>query len=250
VKQIYLACIAALAALIVFGCGGGGPGGGTGGNLTNIRVEAVLASNPSIIKDPLNIQVGEQIQFQVVGYDEDGKRVVLSSSAWQSGDTTGQAGTLTSGGLFTATASSAGTKYSVSGFAAGQRRFSQYEVKPVQAEVTGRVVDSTSFTGVGGVTIRFYNNVGAQVGSSTTAFDGTFRASVPASATRFHLDPTTIPIAYYNNYTYSGLRYASTIATCTAPLPALANGVTTALAGDVSVPRSSGPPPPPPNGCT
>ena len=54
------------------------------------RAEAVLANNPGQIVDPKNIQVGETVQFQVVGYNTvTFARTVLGSSLWTTTDTTG-----------------------------------------------------------------------------------------------------------------------------------------------------------------
>jgi hypothetical protein len=239
-------------ALLIFGCGGGGSSGGNGGGtgtLNDIRVESVFAADPGTIVDPLNIQVGDTIRFQVVGYDDNDNRVILNASNWRTTDAARQAGQLTQAGVLTATASSNGTRYTVSANAAGAVRSRQYEVRPSQARVRGRVVDATSGLGIDNIQVRFYNDAGTVVGSVRTAFDGTFLASVPLAATRFHLDPQTVPNAYYNSYSFAGLRYAPTIGTCTAPLPPLSMGLTTNLPANISLPRASGPPPPPPTGC-
>ena len=64
-------------ALAVVGCGGGGSGGGGGvGPFSLVRVES-----PS--KDPLNILPGENVQFELAGYEVgSGTRVVLTATSW------------------------------------------------------------------------------------------------------------------------------------------------------------------------
>ncbi len=122
---------------------------------------------------------------------------------------------------------------------------------PGQATLTGRVlIESTTF-GVGGIVLRFYNVSGVQVGTVTTDTCGYFVATIPSNATRFHVDPASINGSlYYRQFTYGAKRYAATISTCTAPLPALLDNSVIALpSGSILLPSTVGPPPPPPNGC-
>jgi hypothetical protein len=55
---------------------------------------------------------------------------------------------------------------------------------------------------------------------------------------------------YVRQFFYNPKDYSTLISGCTAPLPALTNGVTTNLLSDiVFYQNSGGPPPPPPSGC-
>jgi len=257
-KNYVIGFIAAvfILAIALGGCGGGGGGTSTTttstGGLSNIRAEAALAGAPDQPIDPLNIQAGDVVVFQVVGYDSNRQRHVLTSSAWTTNDNGNAAGTLASDGTFTATTPS-NTVFTATGSSGGKQYQEGYRVKPVQALVTGRVVDSNGF-GASHVAIVFYNAAGSEVSRAIVQFDGTFRASVPTTATQFNLDPNTMPKAfYYRSFVYQTKRYTTLDKTCSAPLLALTNGATTPI-GTLTVDAVSSngilnPPPPPPDGC-
>jgi len=118
------------------------------------------------------------------------------------------------------------------------------------ATVTGSVRLENSATGVGSVIVAFYNNSGAELGRVTTGTDGRFTAVIPVSARRFHVISSSLTPNYYAQYTYGALRYSSLLGGCTAPLPTLSAGTTTALPTSIFVNPASDPPPPPPNGCS
>lgn len=119
------------------------------------------------------------------------------------------------------------------------------------ATVTGRVVSDTTAIGVAGVQVRFFNVGGGLVGTVTTDSCGYFVAVMPSTATRFHLNQASINATFfYRQYDYFGKSYAATISTCTAPLPALADGTVSPLPGNIRLKATSQPPPAPPTGCT
>jgi hypothetical protein len=118
------------------------------------------------------------------------------------------------------------------------------------ATVTGSVRLDGSVTGVPNVIIAFYSAAGAELGRVTTGADGRFNATIPASARRFHVISSSLLPAYHAQFTYANLRYAASIATCSAPLPTLTAGSTIALPSSIFVNQSTEPPPPPPNGCS
>lgn len=237
------------------GCGGGGGGSSSDGGSTGatIRAEAALAASPSTPIDPVNIQVGETIAFQVVSYDASNVRTILSSTGWTTNDNGNQAGILQTDGTFSATTSSGVTIYTATGTANAKTYSLGYRVKPVQAQVTGTVMDSNGLTAAG-VKVVFYNAAGVESSRVTTQYNGTFRASVPATATMFNFDTASLPTSrYFRSFTFQAKRYSALIKSCSAPLPALTNGTTTAL-GIITVDASHtngvlNPPPPPPNGC-
>lgn len=117
------------------------------------------------------------------------------------------------------------------------------------ATITGSVRLDGTVTGVPGVIVAFFNASGAELGRVTTGADGRFTATVPASARRFHLISTSLQPAHYPQFTYANLRYSALIINCSAALPSLTAGSTTALPTSIFVNSSSEPPPPPPNGC-
>jgi hypothetical protein len=265
-KKFYLPIFVALFVLAI-ACGGVGCGGGggssttttsttstTSGALNPIRAEAALASDLSQVIDPTNIQAGESIQFEVAGYDPiTHARQVLSSGAWTTSDNGHVSGNLTADGLLSASAPSGSSTFTATGVAGGNSYPVGYKVKPVQALVTGRLVD-TNGAAASQVTVIFYNAVGVEVGRVKSVYNGNFRASVPTTAKMFNLDPTTLPKQfYYKSYSFNGLRYTPLEATCTATLPALANATTTSI-GTITIDASNtngepNPPPPPPDGC-
>ncbi len=116
--------------------------------------------------------------------------------------------------------------------------------------VTGQVHREGTTTGVPNIVVAFYNSAGSELGRATTGADGRFSASVPVAAVRFHLIPNSLTPIYYAQYTYVGLRYTALVLSCSAPLPVLSAGNTTALPGGIDVNLASDPPPPPPNGCS
>ncbi|MCC7433324.1 MAG: hypothetical protein IT363_01470 [Methanoregulaceae archaeon] len=118
------------------------------------------------------------------------------------------------------------------------------------ATVTGRVVQDGTQSGIAGIVVAFYNSTGSEVARVTTGADGRFSRLVPTSARRFHLIPTSIPNAYYKQYSYAGTRYTPLVSSCSVPLPTLNAGQTYAMPVSVMIPSAAEPPPPPPNGCS
>src|SRR5689334_14223341 len=105
------------------GCGGGGGGSSTDTTTTtlgNIRAEAALAGAPDQPIDPLNIQAGDTVVFQVVGYDTNRQRHVLTSSNWTTNDNGNAAGPLASDGTLTATMPS-NTVFTATGTSGGKQ---------------------------------------------------------------------------------------------------------------------------------
>ena len=252
-----------LAILFGQGCGGGGGGSstttttsttsGTNG-LSNIRAEAALSATPDSPIDPLNIQAGDAVNFEVAGYDKNSVRHILASTNWTTSDNGNQSGQLLADGSFTATASSGVVIYTATGTAQGKQYQVSYRVKPFQAIVTGSIMDNNGAPAQN-ISIEFFNVGGAVVSSARSQFDGSFRASVPTTAKTFNLDKTTIsPQLYYQSFSYQSVRYTTLISTCNASLPALTNGTTTSI-GLVTLDATMtgqivNPPPPPPDGCS
>lgn len=259
-KANLLALFAFLALVLVIGCGGGGGGGGNGGgnggnggSFDQIILEAVLASNPNTFVDPANIQVGDIVQFQVAGYDN-GVRTVLAAGPFATTDATNAVGTLSSTGLFTATASS-NQQFTASTSAGGANRTRNYLVKPTQALVSGTVVDSNGRP-VFDALVRIINGSNLIIATGRTGVDGRFRISTPATGESINIDPVSLSATtYYNSFILSSKRYTTLDVVCSAPLPPLGIGSTVGagtlivdtvrnIGGGINVP------PPPPDGCS
>ena len=214
--------------------GGGGGGGGTGGG------------GVSITLTPATGTVGHNGNFPLAA-------VVTGSSnpdvTWSA-----TAGTLNITGVGQATwiAPAADVTATVTATSVADPTKSDSSSVTSQAglaTVTGRVVRQNTSQGLGNVVIEFRDGSGATVATATTNAFGYFGGGTPTTAVRFHVQNTTVPSGYYRQYLYNSLRYATTISTCSAPLPALAAGTNTALLTVIGIPVASGPPPPPPNGC-
>ncbi len=241
--------------ILAIACGGGGASGGTNTTTTGgvTKAEAVLASTPGQIIDAKNIQAGQTIQFEVVNYSSTNVRTVLASSNWTTTDNGASVGTLSSSGVLSATAPAASV-FTATGTANGQQYSISYLVKPVQATVTGTVIDSNG-NPASGVTVNFFNSAGNKVSAATTAQNGSLWAAVPASAKSFNLEKATLSTTlYFKSFVFGPHRYTALIATCNAPLPVLATGVTTNLSViTIDAAMTLGQhnaPPPPPDGCS
>lgn len=129
--------------------------------------------------DPLNIQTGERVQFQLVGYSATNERVVLTSTEWTTGDTTNSFGTIsTNSGVFTAADRQSDSAITVSTRYQDRDFVSYFKVKPRSIRLVGLLISEATGLPVPGVDIRFYNKIGTQVGQSKTQYDGSFRAAL------------------------------------------------------------------------
>jgi len=222
-----------LLCLTFLACGGGGGGGGGGGLSVNLQ--------------PASATVGRngQVNFTATVSNASNPDVTWSAST----------GSITPTGVGTATytAPNAAATATVTATSVEDNTKSDSSTVTVVvgvATVTGKVVRSGSSLGLANVIIEFRDAGGATVATVTTNGSGNFSAGVPTTATRFHVRNSTVPSGYYKQYTYDGLRYTTLETTCSAPLPSLSEGTSTALASEIAFSPTSNPPPPPPNGCT
>ncbi len=265
-----------VAVAAVIGCGGGGgssasgSGGssaGSNGGGTGVAVGPMLVSvNPSgQIVDPLNLEPGNQVTFEVVTINSATLAVTkISGVSFNTTDTSGVAGILNpSTGAYTAGNVSSTQSFTMTGTANGTNYSESYAVNPIQALVTGTVKD-TNGNAVPFANVVFYNSSGSQVGSSVAGLDGAFTASVPTSAVRFGFVASSIPImqnaakipsmGYYQEFDYGSGTYDFN-SNCGAPLPALTNGQVTAMPNNPTIIAAftisgAAVTPPPPAGCT
>jgi len=215
------------------GCGGSGVGSGvvnTGPAVTlgTPTVEAIIpgrASSDIVVQDPNNLEVGQSIQFQLVAYNATGSRVVLSPDDFRSSDTTNTYGLLgsNSGVLITGNAVSTTLLYIGANYQ-GVQYSASYQVKPRQARLIGQIVDETTGLAIRNASLNFYNDSGQLVGTVVMPFQGSFRASIPLTATRFQVVSDSLTATYWRSFTFNGLRYDAGSDDCRAPLPALQIG--------------------------
>lgn len=216
--------VAAALAFALAGCGGSSSSSG-GSTVTLVtRIEAVTKSDTSLVQDPTNFQEGEDYYFELVSYDAQGNRSVLSNVDWKSGDDSGTYGTLAgNSGLYSAGVLETPSNISIRAIYNGNYYSSEYAIKPQQIRLSGKVASESTGTGLDGVVIDFYNDSSNLVGTVTTGYNGTFRASIASSANYYMLRSETIPTNFYRSFlsTKSGteLRYDSGQTDCLAPLP-------------------------------
>lgn len=233
-------------ALAMVGCGGGGSGGGGGGGpFSLVRVESPSA-------DPLNIVVGQSVQFVLAGYEVGtGTRVVLNATSWSVLDNP-SVGTINGSGNFTAAA-------------AGNARIGAMwngtptatplaiTVRPQGlAGVAGQVRNSG--VPVAGVVVVFYNASDVEVGRATSLADGSFRGWVPTSAVSMNLLETTLDGRWLKQWDYRSDTYqaGNQIPNCHATMVLtggpLVLGQTKSMADPIQV-FDLNTPPPFPTGC-
>lgn len=267
-----LVTLVAAAALII-GCGGGGASGGTGTTATTsttsggggtIVTRMVAVNGSGQVIDPMNLVPNQSVTFKVAAIDASTNAIVGTSSAtFSTTDTQSFAGTLNKQtGAYVAKSPAGGTIYTMSATTVGGNYSLLYTVTASQAIVTGTVHD-TNGVAVPFARVIFYDGSGSQVGASAAGLDGTFTASVPASAVTFNLDGSTLPStatagqipsqAYYKIFDYGTGSYSVTAgAACGAPVPTLTNGQSTALPNTIIVAAqftlggAANVPPPPP----
>ena len=252
-NQVVAGILFVLFMMVIVACGGGpGPditSGGTAG-FSSIRMEAVVEGANTTV-DPSNVFVNELIRFRLTGVDSNSIRVVIPTSGYTLTGSPG--GTLDSTGLFTAGSSPTGlTGFVHVTFDTITYNLGVMVVTPAAIiKGIGRTTEGFPATGV---QIKALNAAGATVSTGFVASDGTIRMSAPTTAVRF---TTNFAIAdpgpnfyYVRQFAYAGFDFSTTIASCTAPLPALTNGIASNLSTAVVFYRSSsGFPPPPPSGC-
>jgi hypothetical protein len=233
-------------ALAVVGCGGGGSGGGGGGGpFSIVRVESPSA-------DPLNILPGENVQFELAGYEVgSGTRVVLNATSWSVLDNT-SVGTINGNGMFTATTP-------------GNARIGAMWNGTPPASPLPIVVRASNLAGVSGtvrnggtpvrgVVVIFYNASDVEVGRATSLHDGSFKGWVPTTATRMNLELTTLDGRWLRQWDYRGDTYqaGNQIPNCHATMVLtggpLQVGVVRNMADPVQV-FDLNTPPPFPTGC-
>lgn len=276
--------VAAVMALVVAGCAGSGGGDNGGGTpppdeLSTPRIEAVVRiertnlknpnqytddelQDPTIvspddlivpsvygIQDLLNFQTSESYYFQLVAYSDSGQRVILPAT-FTTEDTDFTYGVVGNSGLFLASTVPTPTPIRVTATYNGMPYVSTYNVYERRVRVLGKAMaENAAETPLAGVVVEFYNADGTFVAKATSAYDGTFRASVPLSAKFFTVNGENLTNAYYQSYVVNGLRYDASDPDCRTPVSFDATG-TVSIDPIFVTPRVAGQNTPPADGCT
>lgn len=274
--------IAVVAAVVLIGCGGGGGGSSSGSSATgstngstngntnggaglNVGPMLVAVNSSNQMIDPTNLQPGNRVTFEVVTINSANMQVtVVSGARFSTSDSSNVAGNLSpTSGVYVANSVSSVQSFTMTGHVGLQQYSALYAVNPVQATVTGTVMD-TNGNVVPFAVMTFFNGSGTQVGTCKAGLDGSIFASVPTSAVRFGfaqssippaMNPGSIPSMGYFQIFYYGTGTYNFSSACGAPLPALTNGQATALPNPPTIAAAfsvSGAAitPPPPAGCT
>lgn len=238
---------AALAmALLVLGCGGSSSTTTTQAvslptNLTTPQVEAIITPssvtstdpNAVVVQDAQNIEVGQNLTFQLAAYGPTGTRYVLSPDRWFSDDNGIYGNLATLSGNYQVSTQLSQTAYQVGSTYSTITYSTNVQVKPREARLIGRILSSTG-TPIRNIGIMFYDSLGL-AGEVFSSYDGTFRASVDTGVTTFTIDPATVSASYWLSYTYNDSIYDAAVDTCKAPLGTLYNSTGSALGVSLSV---------------
>lgn len=258
--RVFLGVLISMIVLII-GCGGGGDGGG-GNNGSNggvivsaITIEAVFASNNKPV-DPNSIMVGDNIKFQVAGYDINNQRIVVAASGWATTDASNQAGTLSANGNYSAQNPSVAT-YTVSATESlnNSTLFRNYQVLAPSPRVSGRVID-TNNNAVPNVVVQFLDASNNVVGSATTNGIGVFTGATTSSAVKAQIQSGSINTnTYLQSFSYGGANYSPLVVGCGPAIGPISGNQVFSLPNNLVLYakfNSGGglnPPPPPPGGC-
>jgi hypothetical protein len=232
-------------ALSLVSCGGGGSGGGGVGPFSIVRVESPNA-------DPLNIVVGDSVQFELAGYEVgSNNRVVLQATSWSVLDNPA-VGTINGTGNFTA-AAPGNARIGATWNGTPTATSLPIVVRPAGlAGVQGTVRNGP--TPVRGVIVTFYNASDVEVGRATSMADGSFRGWVPTTTVSMNMDVATLDGRWLRQWDYRGETYqaGTQIPNCHATFVLtggpLVNGQTRTIADPILV-FDLNTPPPFPTGC-
>lgn len=253
-NRIVVGVLFAVFLLVILACGGGGGNPGTTGTtsgtivgpVTNVRLEAVIDGTSTVV-DPTNVFVNEVVKLRLTGIDTGtvGQPRVVLPSTWSMTGTPG--GNLSSNGTFVANSAPTGFFGSATSSYDGMSYTTSIRVVSPEAILTGRgrLINGSPTPNI---QIQALNASGTVVATGLVGADGSIRMSAPTTAVKF---TTAFPGTYYvKQFAYNGKDYATTIAGCTASLPALTLGVSTSLSTDIVFYSSyDTSPPPPPDGC-
>lgn len=239
------AVLCAFAGAVFFSSGGCGGGGGALPPFWLVRVEL-----PG--RDPLNIEVGQVVQFVLAGYDNDNNRYTLSTNTFTITNVQGNPGTMEPNGRFTA--SGVGSARAVATHPEYPVQGLNFVVRPVQARISGVVRNESTSAGIANVIVTFYDSSNVETGRATTSANGSFLASVPTNTVKVNFDRSLMPPGWYAEWLYRGVRYTSStmVPNCHALIilnQPLVVGQTSTMPDPLFLTPVVDPPPPPPNGC-
>jgi hypothetical protein len=258
-------------ALALAACGGSGDGGSKSsvvGLTSTPRIEVVL-TDPTLdpgypYMDPLSIQTGDRVQFQLVNYSgtaDSPTRNVISADTFATTDSLAVGGVFSpSDGVFAAASTDTGGRnYVVTARYGGQDYSTYYTVQPRQIRLHGKVLAEGTGLPVYNATIDFYglrnpldsSSQTVVIATVHTAVDGTYKVSIPAfndsvttadeanSAPKitFTVRSSALPDGYYGSFIYKSTRFDAGSTVCR---PNLISGIASSDDSSVFLPFKSG----------
>lgn len=245
-----------LLALVALGCNGSNDNdgqfsgnGGIPGLTPGLRIEATAVDDPNQFIDPLNIEVSEQVQFQLVNYTADGTRTVVGGENWLSDDQSNASGRLANNtGLFTASDRPSPEPIGISVTFQGTRYDAFYQVHSRTVRLHGGVFVEGTGTPVYGVVVQFFDDQRLLVGSVRSQADGSIRAIVPSRTTSLQILSETVPEGLFRSFLFANERYDTGRATCRVTFLPYENGIRF-LDSDILLAPDTGGSAPDPTGC-
>ena len=255
--------VAAVIAVLIFGCGGGGAASGGGGGGWGYApelgqyIEFVGISRSGNL-DPLNLEVGDTVQLRLVHYDQQGNRLVLNVSNWFVDYATGWITLDPNTGVFTVNFNpNRFVTFAIRAFVGGQWTvFVQDSFYPTATSTVSGIVDEEDVfvpgngtgDGIVYVQIEFYDSNGNRIGGARTFENGGFIAQVPLNVVKMGIKGSTISLPkYFRSFRYLGVLYNASGTSCAAPVGPFDPGVNLLPAPVLVIQQTSGPPPPPGN---
>ena len=260
-KHLQLLAVASVGLALV-GCAGSGATGTVPVDTTIAtapRIEAIVTRNGSpvtdangdiIVQDPRSFELNMEFTFQLVGYTSAGRRVVLSPDSWYSTDTGSGYGDLAANsGLFVTKTSVNRDPLTISASYGGNLYATEYDIRPREVLLDGKLVDGSTAAPLKDVTINFYDAFGVIARTINTSFNGNFRVSIPTSVTQFQIVSDSLPNNYYRSFTFEGARYDTGVIDCRPGIPSYAAGERDLGSNILVTPRVAGVPTPAATGC-
>lgn len=264
-RKNLVAWLALFVAVLMIGCGGGGagggggnggnggPGGGTGGTkpYQGQYIEFISLTRAGSSLDPLNLQVGDEVQLVLANYDAAGTRTTLSFFNVDWSDKANIS--LTNSGKLKVLSRPPGIfTVSLSATVAGSRKdFVQDCAAPAgSTTISGRVVNDGTLAPAKYIEVAFYDASDAMVAGARSGDGGNFVATVPSSVKTVSIKASTVPAPpYYRSFVYNSKVYTMDASTCPVKLPTLVIGQNNTLPSTLALFLQENGPPPPPDGC-
>jgi hypothetical protein len=188
-----------------------------------------------IVQDLNNIESLDQIQLQLAYEDAEGRHVINPGN-WSTSDTAGTYGQLTyNSGIFVASSAQNLNPLLFATNFDGYTYSATYSVLPRQVRLRGIVKTADTQLPLFGAEVDFYGPQNPTVngsplvfrGKADSAYDGTFRASIPPSTTAFTVTNASLallPVSVQRYMEYLGNVYQTGVLTCDAPLQTYTDG--------------------------